>query len=124
RDLDGVDRVAELGDHLAVVGKVRNAGEGLVGFVEAAGVDLAEADELDRRMRADVREIGESHVLAADAGDVQFLAADGGIQDAGSGEGRGGGGTLEERATGEGGAHEQTWEVMPVRRRGWRKVYG
>ncbi len=69
---DGVDLVAERGDHFAVVAKRLRARMQLERRGEPLGIDVAERRHFDRRMRRDAFEIGPAHAADADVRRAQF----------------------------------------------------
>ncbi len=100
-DGDGVDFVTEGGEHFAVVAEVAYAGKCGIGFGEAVGVDVAEADELHFWMGADLFKVGEGHAIGADGGDLELAVGGGAPGDGGEGCGEGGeAGGFEEGSSG------------------------
>jgi hypothetical protein len=82
RDSHGVEAVAELGEHLAPIGEVGDAGVTGVDLRIASGVDVAEADELGLGVRTGLVDVAVAFAVDADGGDldlrVQVAGADDG----------------------------------------------
>lgn len=89
-DGDGVDFVAESGEHFAVVGEVADAWKSGIGFGEAVGVNVAEADKLNFRVGTDLFEVGKRHAISTDGSDVEVAVGGGASGDGGEGRCEGG----------------------------------
>ncbi|MEY3457340.1 MAG: hypothetical protein RL215_497 [Planctomycetota bacterium] len=86
---DGIESAGEVSEEFAVVVPVSDAGVCGIGFVEAAVIDIAEADEFDGGVFANIGEVGPAHAIDADGGDVEFFFAVWGGEDGGCGGGGG-----------------------------------
>ena len=111
-DHDGVEAVAEPGEHLPVVGEVGGAGAGGVGRAEALAVDVAEGDLADLRVRSDLPDVIRALAAAADVRDLQAGVEVASAHHGREGE-RGEGGRLEEASAGERHGFRGEW---------WRRV--
>ena len=89
-DDHGVERVAEGRQQLAVVGEVPHARMIRVGRREPPLIHVAQADDLHRGMRRDLREVEPRDALDTHAGHVEPCAEIAGPDHAGNGDRRGG----------------------------------
>ncbi len=69
---DGIELVAQLLDHLAVIGEVGDARKMLVDLIKPVRIDIAESDELHLGMRTDIRQIRPTHPVCPDRRDVEL----------------------------------------------------